>query len=110
MPQSLAHLFMHVIFSTKHRQPLITEQIEPELYAYIAKILYDECYSPAIVIGGDKDHLPHNVAHLVNGEDRRTDKETQFEMDKDEGKGVYRLSVANGLCGVFGQQIERANR
>jgi REP element-mobilizing transposase RayT len=57
MPQSLAHLFVHIIFSTKHRQPFIVEAIEPELYAYIAKILYDECHSPAVVIGGDKDHL-----------------------------------------------------
>ena len=57
MPQSLAHLFIHVVFSTKHRQPFITEKIEPELYAYIAKILYDECHSPAEIIGGDKDHL-----------------------------------------------------
>jgi len=53
MPQSLAHLFVHIIFSTKYRQPFIAERIEKELYAYIAKILYDECYSPAIIIGGD---------------------------------------------------------
>jgi REP element-mobilizing transposase RayT len=57
MPQSLAHLYVHIIFSTKHRQTFITERIEKELYAYIAKILYDECYSPAVVIGGDRDHI-----------------------------------------------------
>src|SRR5689334_11411106 len=57
MPQSLSHLFVHIIFSTKHRQPFITERIEKELYAYIAKILYGECHSPAVVIGGDKDHI-----------------------------------------------------
>jgi REP element-mobilizing transposase RayT len=50
-------MLIHVVFSTKHRQPLITAKIEPELYAYIAKILFDECYSPALIIGGDKDHL-----------------------------------------------------
>lgn len=57
MPQSLAHVFVHVIFSTKHRQPFIVERVESELYAYIAKILYDECHSPAVIIGGDKDHI-----------------------------------------------------
>jgi REP element-mobilizing transposase RayT len=57
MPQSLSHLFVHIIFSTKYRQPFITDSIEGELYAYIAKILYDECYSPAVIIGGDKDHI-----------------------------------------------------
>jgi REP element-mobilizing transposase RayT len=57
MPQSLSQMLIHVVFSTKHRQPFITEKIEPELHAYIAKILYDECYSPALIIGGDKDHI-----------------------------------------------------
>jgi len=57
MPQSLSQMLIHLVFSTKHRQPFITRKIEPELYAYIAKILYDECYSPALIIGGDKDHL-----------------------------------------------------
>lgn len=57
MPQSLSQMLIHLVFSTKHRQPFITRKIEPELYAYIAAILYDECYSPALIIGGDKDHL-----------------------------------------------------
>jgi putative transposase len=57
MPQSLSQMLIHLVFSTKHRQPFIHEQIEPELYAYIAKILYDECYSPALIIGGNKDHI-----------------------------------------------------
>ena len=57
MPQFLSQLLIHLVFSTKHRQPLINENIEAELYAYIAKILYDECHSPALIIGGDKDHI-----------------------------------------------------
>lgn len=57
MPQSLSQILIHLVFSTKHRQPLITKEMESELHSYIAKILYDECYSPAIIIGGDKDHL-----------------------------------------------------
>lgn len=57
MPQSLSNVLIHLVFSTKNRQPLINEKIESELHAYIAKILYDECHSPALIIGGDKDHL-----------------------------------------------------
>ncbi len=57
MPQSLSQMLIHVVFSTKHRQPFITAKIEPELYAYIVKILYDECYSPALIIGGYKEHI-----------------------------------------------------
>lgn len=57
MPQSLSRVLVHFVFSTKERRPLITESIEPELYAYMSKILYDECGSPVRAIGGDKDHL-----------------------------------------------------
>ncbi len=82
MPQSLAQMLIHVVFSTKHRQPFINEKIEPELYAYIAKILYDECYSPALMIGGTPDHLHifyaqsriWSVAKIVELVKKRTSK------------------------------------
>ena len=47
---------MHIIFSTKHRQPLINENIEHELYSYLGgtcKIL--DC--PPIKVGGHYDHI-----------------------------------------------------
>src|SRR5260221_5104074 len=39
MAQTLVSLIAHVIFSTKNREPLITPNIEPELFAYIGGIL-----------------------------------------------------------------------
>ena len=38
MPQSLSSILIHPIFSTKHRQPFITPQIEVELHPYMASI------------------------------------------------------------------------
>ncbi len=35
MAQSLACLLAHVVFSTKHRQPIITDDVRNELHAYI---------------------------------------------------------------------------
>jgi len=63
MPQSLSQVLIHIVFSTKHRHPFITESIEPQLHAYIAKILYDEAYSPALIIGGTTDHIHILYAH-----------------------------------------------
>jgi REP element-mobilizing transposase RayT len=37
--------------------PFIDESIQTELYPYMAKVLYDECSSPAKIIGGVEDHL-----------------------------------------------------
>lgn len=56
-PVTVGTILIHTIFSTKDQQPLITPSIEPLLYDKISKILYDECYSPALAIGGDVEHV-----------------------------------------------------
>jgi putative transposase len=57
MPQSLAQIYVHIIFSTKNRQPLLIDvNLRTELHAYLAKIL-KEFDSPALTIGGTGDHV-----------------------------------------------------
>ncbi len=56
MPQSLSSILVHLVFSTKHREPLITPQIELELYPYLAAV-FREHNSPSLSIGGSADHL-----------------------------------------------------
>lgn len=56
MPQSLARILVHIVFSTKHRQPFIKPEIENELYSYMASI-FREYESPAIIINGVEDHV-----------------------------------------------------
>lgn len=48
------------MFSTKNWQPFISDEIAGELYPYMAKVLYEECRSPAKIIGGVEDH-----AHIL---------------------------------------------
>jgi REP element-mobilizing transposase RayT len=56
MSQSLAKNYIHLVFSTKYRQALITDEIEQELYAYLAGICKKlECHP--IKIGGYTDHV-----------------------------------------------------
>ena len=56
MGQSLVKNYVHIIFSTKHREPLILPQIEDELYKYLGGICKQmECTS--IRIGGYLDHV-----------------------------------------------------
>jgi len=56
MPQSLANILVHVIFSTKNRAALIETEIEAELYPYLASIC-GACKSPAHALGGTADHV-----------------------------------------------------
>lgn len=56
MSQSLSSVLIHLIFSTKHRQPLITSDIEIELYHYLATV-FRENKCPSLKIGGYTDHV-----------------------------------------------------
>lgn len=56
MPQSLSSILIHLVFSTKHREPFITPVIEPELHAYLAAVC-KECGSPALIINGTTNHV-----------------------------------------------------
>lgn len=69
-PITAGTILIHTIFSTKDQQPLIVPELEPILYDKISKILFDECYSPALKIGGYVEHL-----HIfyVNARDRSPD-------------------------------------
>lgn len=56
MPQSLSSVLIHLVFSTKNREPLITPTIEAELHPYMATI-FREHYSPSLIIDGATDHV-----------------------------------------------------
>ena len=56
MPQSLARILTHIIFSTKDREPFIRAEIRDDLHAYLGGILKQrDCYP--IRIGGTADHV-----------------------------------------------------
>ncbi|MAT68989.1 MAG: transposase [Planctomycetaceae bacterium] len=56
MPQSLANVLLHIVFSTKHREPWIDEGDEPELHAYLATACKSlDC--PPHKIGSADDHV-----------------------------------------------------
>ena len=56
MPQSLVKNYIHIVFSTKHREDFIDEKIEKELFSYIAAICKD-FESQALQIGGTNNHI-----------------------------------------------------
>ena len=64
VPQSLAQIYVHIVFSTKDRKPWLRDDgIRAELYAYMATILRDRVDSPAIIINGVEDHV-HSLIRL----------------------------------------------
>lgn len=58
MPQSLAKITIHLIFSTKGRVPYFQDSdFRGELYAYMATIFRAKVDSPALLINGVEDHM-----------------------------------------------------
>ncbi len=62
MPQSLSYLLVHVVFSTKDRNPCLDEKIRPGLYQYIAGCVR-EMGCEALRVGGFNDHV-HVAARI----------------------------------------------
>ena len=56
MPQSLARLPIHLVFSTKNRNRLITDAVRNSLHAYMATVLQN-LGCPAILINSVEDHV-----------------------------------------------------
>lgn len=108
MPQSLANLFVHVIFSTKNRENLIAPEIEAELYAYIGGIVTHQ-QSKLIAAGGIENHahllisISKNIAvsNLVGDIKRNSSKWIKTKAAKyarfgwQDGYAVFSVSQSN---------------
>lgn len=94
MGQSLANIYVHLIFSTKHRQPLITESVEGKLHAYLGGICRGlEC--PPIKVGGWRDHvhilcrLSKKISLIKLLEDVKSDSSKWMKTNGDDYQKFY---------------------
>lgn len=56
MPQSLARVLVHLVFSTRDRRPWLKDTVRPELCAYLASILAHSEHV-CVRIGSTEDHV-----------------------------------------------------
>ena len=56
MSQSLSKMYVHIVYSTKHRSRVLIPEIQPDLCAYSGGIYNNLEYYP-IKIGGYLDHI-----------------------------------------------------
>ena len=83
MPQSLARVLIHLVFSIKNREPTIAQDIRPALHAYIGGIL-DQLGCSPLRVGGTADHV-----HILFALSRTlTIAETVEETKKGASKGM----------------------
>jgi len=76
MPQSLSKVLIHLVFSTKNREPLIPREVRPKLHSYLTGILRN-LKSPSLQVGGVADHV-----HLLFALGRTISQSTLVEEVK----------------------------
>jgi putative transposase len=81
MPQSLAKILVHLVFSTKNREPTLTEPVREPLCAYASAVLRDlDSHVVAINVWRDHVHIlfalskNHSLAQVVMEVKRATSK------------------------------------
>lgn len=66
MPQSLASLHLHLVFSTKNRHPWINDSVRPTMHAYMATVLQNLGCAPVLINSvEDHVHLLFDLARTV---------------------------------------------
>jgi REP-associated tyrosine transposase len=86
MPQSLSKIILHIIFSTKNREPWLDSSVRSRMHAYLATICRD-LGAELVHVGGVADHV-HIVTTLP-----RTLSQAQFieQIKKDPRNGSKNL-------------------
>ena len=103
MPQSLSNVLIHVVFSTKHRQPYLrTPDLRGIMTGYVIGILRNiKC--PSLIIGAVEDHMHilcslHRTVTIANlVEEVKTSSSARI---KEEGPAVGDFHWQNGY-GAF---------
>jgi len=109
MPQSLSNVLLHVVFSTKHRQPFLRRtDMRDVMTGYLVGTLRNiEC--PSLIVGVVEDHVhilcnlhrTVSIAHLV--EQLKTSSSARIKQERDalhnfhwqNGYGAFSVSQSN---------------
>jgi len=88
MPQSLSKVIVHIIFSTKDREPWLDSHVRPRMHAYVATICRD-LGGELVHVGGVSDHV-HVITMLP-----RTLSQAQFieQIKKTSSKWIKALDA-----------------
>ncbi|MGE4182472.1 MAG: IS200/IS605 family transposase [Limisphaerales bacterium] len=96
MPQSLAQILVHLVFSTKHRDSILADADRDELHAYIGGILANHQGS-LLAAGSVGDHIHLLIAHP------RTCAPADLVMEIKTGSSKWLKSRGNRYAGFHWQ-------
>jgi REP element-mobilizing transposase RayT len=102
MPQSLARLHIHLIFSTKNRQPVLQDTVRDSLHRYMATVLQNFGCPPVLINSvSDHVHILFELGRTVAVSDVVEEvKKTSSKWIKTQGAEFSRFSWQAGY-GAF---------
>jgi REP element-mobilizing transposase RayT len=110
MSQSLAQIYIHLVFSTKERRPLLVDKdLRVKTHAYLAGILnHQEC--PAIVVGGVEDHV-HALFRLSKSVElsnliREVKRDSSSWVKQEGGLKVFQWQAGYGAFSVSPSHVD----
>lgn len=115
MPQSLAKIIVHIVFSTKDRVPFLKDQgIRNEMHAYLAAV-FKRMADPAMIVGGTEDHVhllwtwPRDKeGSKIIGEAKRCS--SKWVKDKGGVLGGFQWQKGYGAFSIGQSQIETVKK
>lgn len=104
MSQSLATVYVHIIFSAKNRTQWPKDgDLRSELFAYMATVLKNDVDSPALIINGVENHV-HVLCRLSRKfaimDVLKAAKTESSKWIKKKGPGLKDFAWQGG-CGIF---------
>ncbi len=109
MPQSLVQIYVHIVFSTKHRKPFLNDkEFRERTHRYLAGFCKN-LNSPALIVGGVEDHVhllcrlgkTIDVADLIRDLKRDSSKWIKAEQPSlaefhwQQGYGAFSISPSH---------------
>ena len=113
MPQSLAQIYVHLVFSTKDRASLMPDTIQPRLHAYLAGT-FNAIDCPAVQVGGMPDHVHilFRLSRTVTLSDavKAAKVESSKWMKEEGGVPDFAWQAGYGAFSVSASDVETVTR
>jgi len=112
MPQSLGQIYLHAVFATKNRMPLIVRPEPARLHAYMVEVLA-QLGCPSLATGGIEDHV--HILHSL-GRTRSVAwvmekiKSSSSHWMKQQGAEDFWWQPGYAAFSVSGSDLERVKR
>ncbi|MBW6537721.1 MAG: IS200/IS605 family transposase [Mariniphaga sp.] len=114
MGQSLSQMYIHLVFGTKKRVPLLVPSIEKRVHAYLAGTL-KKYESPALIINSVPDHVHILFRLSKNYALAKIVEETKKESSKwiktiEDGSKLFKWQIGYGAFSVSSSKVDVVKR